>query len=749
MFGRRILLIILFLGSFRFVSGQERVTLQVSGASGPVGYASVYLPEIKTGGLTDSLGNFVVSLTEGNHLIKVSAIGYLTLKKQIEVRGNNPMVKLTLREEPAALNEVTITGTAKEVSRMNSPVPVEIYSASYFRKNPSPGLFESMQMVNGVQPTINCNVCNTGDIHINGMEGPYTMVLIDGMPIVSALSTVYGLSGIPNSMIERVEIVKGPASTLYGSEAVAGLINVITRRPERAPRWYTDAMTTGQGEHLLDLGISRYHNGTGMLLSINAGQQGNKYDRNADNFTDMALYNRFSMFNKWTFTNRLKKESGLAMRYYYEDRFGGEMGFMHALRGSHMVYGESIFTHRFEVIGTYRLPISLPVKFNVSYNFHDQNSYYGITPFNARQQVLFFQSVLENKTHRHDVTSGLTCRYTWYDDNTPATAGADSIHPVNMPSIRWMPGIYLQDEWLVNSRNGLLSGIRMDYFSDHGLIFSPRLAWKFTPDRYNTIRLSSGNGFRVVNLFTEDHQALTGARKVVIRESLRPEQSWNVNLNYTRFIVVGKGFMNLDGGLFYTYFTNRIIADYDTHPEQIIYSNLNGYSVSKGVNIMSETTFGFPFKLTLAATWMKVYKVENDPSGNEIVSQQVHAPEWSGIFQLTYSAMKSKLVVDFGGSWYGPMRLPILPSDFRPAVSPWFCLMNMQLAYQIHPAVQLYGGVKNLLDFMPSDPIMRPFDPFNRQVTINNPKHYTFDTSYNYAPMQGRRIFAGIRFSLF
>ena len=104
----------------------------------------------------------------------------------------------------------------KEVSRLESPVPVEVYSPVFFKANPTPSIFESLQNVNGVRPQLNCNVCNTGDIHINGLEGPYTMILIDGMPIVSGLSTVYGLTGIPQALIERMEIVKGPASTLYG-----------------------------------------------------------------------------------------------------------------------------------------------------------------------------------------------------------------------------------------------------------------------------------------------------------------------------------------------------------------------------------------------------------------------------------------------------------------------------------------------------------------------------------------------------
>jgi outer membrane receptor for ferrienterochelin and colicins len=113
-----------------------------------------------------------------------------------------------------ALEEVVISGTLKPVSRLETPVPVEIYTTTFLKKNPTSNVFEALQNVNGVRPQLNCNICNTGDIHINGLEGPYTMVTIDGMPIVSALSTVYGLSGIPNSLIDRIEIIKGPASSL-------------------------------------------------------------------------------------------------------------------------------------------------------------------------------------------------------------------------------------------------------------------------------------------------------------------------------------------------------------------------------------------------------------------------------------------------------------------------------------------------------------------------------------------------------
>src|SRR5690606_13303543 len=144
-------------------------------------------------------------------------------------------IEILLENDNRNLEEVVVSGTLKQVSKLDSPIPVEVVTSKIFQANPAPTIFESLQNINGVRPQINCSVCNTGDIHINGLEGPYTMVLIDGLPIVSGLSTVYGLNGIPQALIERVEIVKGPASTLYGSEAVGGLINIITKSPSSAP----------------------------------------------------------------------------------------------------------------------------------------------------------------------------------------------------------------------------------------------------------------------------------------------------------------------------------------------------------------------------------------------------------------------------------------------------------------------------------------------------------------------------------
>src|SRR5690606_901651 len=188
-------------------------------------------------------------------------------------------------------------------------------------------VLDALYMVNGINPQVNCNMCNTSDIGINGMPGPYTMVLIDGMPVVSALSTVYGFSGIPNSIIDRVEIVKGPASSLYGSEAIGGVINIITQKADVAPKFFLDYNASTWGELTGNMGFSKKINkNTAALFNADGYYFNTPKDQDHDGFMDKTLQRRISVFNKWDFKQRFDKTASLSLRYYHEDRHGGELG---------------------------------------------------------------------------------------------------------------------------------------------------------------------------------------------------------------------------------------------------------------------------------------------------------------------------------------------------------------------------------------------------------------------------------------
>lgn len=693
----------------------------------------------------------IENIPSGNYKIQISFVGNKTLRKNISIKSEDLTLDFELENDNNSLDEVVVSGTLKPVSRLESPVPVEVYKPTFFKKNPTANIFEALQNVNGVRPQLNCNICNTGDIHINGLEGPYTLVLIDGMPIVSGLSTVYGLSGIPNSLLERIEIVKGPASSLYGSEAVGGLINIITKNPSSAPRFSVDGFSNSWGEANLDLGFkANLGEKSSVLLGVNYFNYNNPTDNNNDNFTDVTLQHRISVFQKWNFGRKNNKLFSLAGRYFYEDRWGGEMQWEKKYRGGNEVYGESIYTKRYELLGAYELPIPEKMLFSFSITDHDQNSVYGDVPYLAQQKIGFGQLTWDKKLGNHDLLFGTAIRYQYYNDNTPATETSDKT---------WIPSVFAQDEIKFNEKHSVLLGARYDYNSKHGSIFTPRFAYKFKATDNDIIRLNAGTGFRVVNLFTEEHAALTGSREVIVQEKLKPEQSYNANLNYLKKIYTKNGtFIGIETSAWYTYFTNSIIPDYDTNPNQIIYKNLDGFAVTTGISTNVDVVFQNGLKLILGATYMDVSKTEND-----IKTRQILTEKFSGTWAISYRIPKWFIDIDYTGNIYGPMRLPLLgENDPRKEYSPTWSIQNIQFTYNKLKNIEIYMGIKNLLNWTPNkgNPfiIARANDPFDENVqyapngnvlvTPENPYGLTFDPSYVYGPNQGIRSFFGVRYTL-
>lgn len=652
-----------------------------------------------------------------------------------------------------SMEQVVITGTMRAIKRSMSPVPVEVYTPKFLMKNPTPALFDALQMVNGVRPQLNCNICNTGDIHINGLEGPYTMVLIDGMPIVSSLASVYGLSGIPTALVERIEVVKGPASSLYGSEAIGGLINVITKSPSKAPRLSVDISGTTWKEFNTDIGLKYNMGGVATgLLGVNYFKYGAPADHNHDGFTDVTLQDRFSVFNKLSFKRKNERIANLALRYVYEDRWGGQMNWSKQFRGGDSIYGESIYTSRVEVIGNYQVPVKEKLMLSYSVNRHDQQSAYGTTIFNATQNVAFSQLTWEKDIRaRHSLLVGAVGRYTAYNDNTPATF--DSVMNNDAPDNIFIPGIFVQDEIKLNAKHQLLLGARHDYDKRHGSIFTPRVAYKIAPSANDIIRLNAGTGFRVVNIFTEDHAALTGAREVVIPHELKPERSYNVNVNYLKKIYASHHWFNIDLSAWYTHFTNRIVPDYTTNTNQIIYDNLEGYSVSRGLTANLEYGSHSSLAITVGATLMDVALMNKNDDGKFVKSRQLLTENWSGTWTVSYKEPLFGITIDYTGNIYGPMLLPLLSErDPRPGKSPVWSMQNIQFSRKVFSEFEVYVGIKNLLNWTPDKAtpflIARANDPFDKHLGTDNPYGLTFDPTYVYAPNQGLRGFLGVRFVL-
>jgi outer membrane receptor for ferrienterochelin and colicins len=651
-------------------------------------------------------------------------------------------------QEVDSLPELVISATMKPVSRLDCTIPVEVYHSSYFQKNPTPSLFEALQIVNGVRPQVNCNVCNTGDIHINGMEGPYTMILIDGMPIIGSLSSIYGLNGIPNALIDRIEIVKGPASALYGSEAVGGLINVITKAPDRVPRIAGEISGSTWEEATLDLGIvSKLHPRLLLYHGVSVFYFNRPTDHNSDGFTDVTLQKRLSLFEKLQWTPKNGEPIHIAMRCNTEDRWGGQMNWDKDFRGSDSIYGESIVTNRAELILQYPLPTRERFRVMGSYSWHQQQSWYGTMPFHAHQHVGFGQLVWDKVLRKHDVLAGIGARWTYFNDNTVVTEIAQRV---------WLPGLFVQDEISLNDQHKLLFGFREDHHPTHGFVHTGRVGYKWKWSNNAIVRLNAGTGFRAVNVFSEDHAALTGARRVVLAEALRPEQSENVNVNLV-LKHYGKVRMSWDAQVFYTRFSNRIVSNLDIDPNSIVYTNLNGSAYTAGASLNWNLAFG-EWDMMCGATWLDTRIIQA-----EVIDRPILTERYMGTWTISRKISPWNLVIDYSGNIIGPMRLPLLGSlDPRPAYSPVTSVQNIQLTWKPSGVFQFSIMVKNILNQLPGRNapflIARAHDPFDQLVqwdgsgqvmsTAENPYALTFDPTYVYMANQGIRVQMAIRFRI-
>lgn len=744
-------LFIIMLFNFGYSQEKTRLSGFISSEKKGISDARIFLIGTKYTAQTDSLGKYSIeNITEGNYKIQIAASGFQTLKKNLTIQFNeNHILNFELISVENQLDEVVVSGTLKPVKRLENPVPVEIISAAFLKQNPTSNILDAVQNVNGLRPQNNCNVCNTGDIRINGLDGPYTMVTIDGMPIVSALGTVYGLSGIPNAMIDKIEVVKGAASTLYGSEAVGGLINIITKKPFAVPLFTADVFTTSWLETNVDLGYkTNIGSNAKALFGINYFTYNNPIDNNNDNFTDVALQNRASFFSKLNINRASRKEFSLVSRYLYEDRWGGEMQWNKSYRGGDQVYGESIYTSRYEFLGKYELPIAEKMFFQFSVIGHDQNSVYGNATFLANQKIAFGQFIWDKNWSNHSVLFGTALRYQFYNDNTPATATANHSK---------IYSAFVQDEITHNEKTSMLLGLRYDYNDNHGSIFTPRFAFKFKPTPTDILRFNFGTGFRIVNLFTEDHQALSGAREVVIQSNLKPETSYNLNLNYLKkFKLNNMGVVNLELASWYTYFTNRIFANYDINPNQIIYDNLNGNSTIFGISANADWVSPFGLKANLGTSYYDAMTTQDGVSLRPLFTER-YSLNWG----FSYDISNWFVSLDYTGNITGPMRLPLLSDlDPRRETSKPYSIQNIQMTFKKIHNLELYTGIKNLLNWTPNrgNPflIARANDPFDSNVqvdnsgavvpTTDNPFALTFDPTYAYGPNQGRRLFLGLRY---
>lgn len=741
----RMLLIALLSGAFTgSVSAQSVLKGRVIANGAAIPFASIGVRGATMGTATDLEGQYRIDdLDAGAYTLVASAVGFTTAVKQVEIEAGEILeVVFDLEEAVIPVGDVVVTGTLVETYVQDSPVKVDVVSPHYLEKIPTANIMEVLENVNGLYQQVDCAVCGTNNIRINGMDGPYTAVLIDGMPIMSSLATVYGLNGISPALIQQVEIIKGPMSTLYGSEAMGGVINIITKNPRTTPSLSINSFATSDGEYAADLGLVPTRGRFSSLLSATLFYNNRFLDDNGDDFADLTLNTRVSLFGKGSLVDREgRPQFDVSARYYYEDRIGGTQAFIddfsESLRGSDLVYGETIRTNRVELVGSYHLNPEAGLRLDMAFNHHDQDSFYGSDDYQARQTTGFAQLLWPvRRGHAHTLLLGSALRLQRYDDNTGSTGAYDEAGVLtdNQPDDRFIPGVFVQHEVTPSDHIRFLSGMRLDYQENFGVVASPRVSLKLTPRKNTTVRLNGGTGFRIVNLFTEDHAAYTGSRATVLIENLKPERSVNGTVSLQHIVPFGANPLTVDLEGFYTYFTNKIEPNYDT-PGLIQYENLDGSATTRGVSLtFSQSMTSLPLTYTIGGTVMDVFL---DEGGTKTPLE--FAPDFQGVANATYR-FPPGFALDYTMNLTGPMKLPEYEPPFeRAPTSPTFSIHNVQLTKDFDLSsgglAQTYLSVENLFGYTQAAPLVDPANPFGDN----------FDTAYVYGPIHGRCIGLGVR----
>lgn len=688
---------------------------------------SIFLKNTTIGTVTDVTGHyFIKNVPEGDYTIVMKAIGYQTTEKQITVKkGVTLEINFEAEEDIVSLNTVVVSANRNETTRRTAPSLVNVLDMKTFERTNACSLADGLNFQPGVRVENNCQNCGFQQVRINGLEGPYTQILIDSRPIFSALTGVYGIEQIPANMIERVEIMRGGGSALFGSSAIAGTINIITKEPLK---------NSAQLSHNTTLiGGKRPDHNTTMNASLVTedykagvyifGQNRTRsaYDDDGDGFSELGKLNGKTIgFRSYLKTGMYSK---VTFEYHNisEFRRGGSMTEAppHETditeQTDHDINGGGIKYDIFSKDLRHR------INFYISAQHTKRSSYYGagqdpnaygnttdLTYIGGFQYAYSWDKLLFMPS---ELTGGAEYNYDKLEDEMLG------YNRIIEQTVR-IGSIFLQNEWR-NERWSFLIGGRID---DHNLmndlIFSPRANLRYNPTKDINFRVSYASGFRAPQAFDEDlHITAVGGNVSLIQlsEDLKEEKSHSLSTSvdfYRRFGDVQTNFL-LEA--FYTDLKDVFIVEAIGHDEQgnIIMERRNGKGARvMGINLEAKIAYE-RIQFQGGATFQQSrYKEPEQWSENENIASQkkmFRSPDTYGYFTGIYNPVR-KLGISLTGTYTGSMLMQhfegYIPED-REEKTPDFFDMNMKLTYDIpvynNVTLQLNAGIQNIFNSYQSD----------------------------------------------
>ena len=599
-------------------------------------------------------------------------------------------------------------------------------------------------------PSIDINftdaLTGTKQIAMLGLTSPYLLITQENIPAIRGASQVFGLTFIPGTWVESIQVTKGAGSVVNGFESISGQINTELVKPYSDHQFFANTYASVNGRFEGNLHFNRFLSEKWQTgLYVHSNYRGEKLDRNNDNFLDMPLANQINIMNRWQFTDT---ENGwvsfINLHYVNDEKQTGEINFdPDADKGFRNRWGSEIDTEKFDAsVKLGYVSPELPyrtVGFQAAFSNHKQESYYGLKNYNITHRSLYsnliYNSIIGDT--RNKFKTGISFTHDFYDELVNTTKYNRTENSL---------GGFFEYAYDNLDDFSLTAGLRIDTHNLLETFITPRLHLRYVPWRKGVVKASVGRGKRSANIFAENQQLFASSRVISIDNEggsiygLSPEIAWNYGFSFMQQfnLFSKKGDITLD--FYQTDFVNQVVVDWES-PQQIQFYNLNGRSVANSLQLEVNYNISKGFDLRMA---YKYFDVSTDyKSGN---LQQPLQTQNRFFANLSYNTPTEengrqwKFDATFNG--IGRQRLPNTSSNpvayQLPEFSNPFQLINTQITKVFSKRFEVYLGSENLTNVQQENPILGSDNPFG-----NN-----FDTTIIYAPIFGRAIYTGLRYKM-
>ena len=723
----------------------------VDEANLPLMGAEVYWNGTQIGVSTDDNGTFTLKRTENSNTLVISYIGYKT--KTVKVTNSEA---LHIQLEPqSALEEVVVT--QKRANTMKSQWQVanlHSMSSGELLKAACCNLSESFSTNPSIDVNFSDAVTGNKQIKMLGLTSPYILMAEENIPAMRGASQAYGLSFVPGTWIESIQITKGAGSVINGYESISGQINYEIEKPINARPFFLNLYTSEDSRYELNAHTKVKLSdkwATSLLAHGNVRQR--KSDHNHDGFIDNPIGNQINLLNRWQYSDAEKGwVSFVNLNYMKDERQAGQMHYNPLTdKGTTNAWGSEVNSERFTLsnkIG-YVFP-DTPYKsigLQNSFQSHRQDSYFGLNSYDIHQKSwygnLIYNSIIGNTQHKF--ATGLSSTYDDYNEQLTTSALAGDFSRIDRSV-----GAFFEYTYDNLSNFSFVAGVRADSHNNLGNFITPRFHLRYNPWKEATFRLSAGRGKRAANVIAENQQLLASSRQLHIiggdggkLYGLNPEIAWNYGASFLQtFKIWGKN-AELSVDFYRTHFDNQVVVDLDHSPQQALFYNLDGKSFAN--SLQAEVSISPAKGLDFKAAY-KYYDVQTQFTKGQLEKTLTPKHRWfANIAYETADTQEnnhSQWKFDVTFNWLGEQRLPTTatnPLAYRLSdYAPSFATLNAQITRVFSKIFEVYVGGENITNYKQANGILAADAPFGAY----------FDSTMQYAPAFGQMYYAGLRFKL-